>query len=143
MIETDWLAECLFMFGGYSIWCAQQGSFKSLLALLVCCALLEADQNPGKEATFLGRRINAARRDPKDKRPLRIYFLDNDSPRSLTERNCTLVGLNRIGRTARFFCSAPGKNTRLSRWMILVSSRQRNGICRLFMFTLLRISRRD
>jgi hypothetical protein len=100
--EVDWVAASLFMRSGQSIWCAKQGSFKSILALLFALALLDADQNPGKDVFFLGRKINVAPRDPKDKRPLRVHFLDNDSPRTLTETNCALVGLNQYRANGTF-----------------------------------------
>ncbi len=92
--ELDWTVESFFMFGGLSIWCAKQGSFKSILSLLLALALLQADQNPDTDVRFLGRPVKAVPRITGDKRPLRVYFLDNDSPRTLTENNCSLVGLD-------------------------------------------------
>ena len=90
---VEWIADRFAMHHGLSEWVAERGSFKSILATMFAHALLQADKTETGEGTFLGRAIRS-KFDPSDKRPLRVYYVDNEGPKELTQRNCLRVGLD-------------------------------------------------
>ena len=97
----EWIVDRMFRHRGVSEICAEQGSFKSILALFLSRALMEASKNSDGEGTFLGRRVRTNFGNG-DSRPLVIYYIDNDSPKSLTKKNCLRIGINQETNTGTF-----------------------------------------
>jgi hypothetical protein len=89
----DWLVDRLIRRRGLTIFAAEQGSFKSILALFLSHALMQSNKDPLGSSEFLGRKV-CTRFGETDKRPFRIYYIDLDSPKGLTKKNCLRIGLD-------------------------------------------------
>jgi hypothetical protein len=89
--DDDWLVERMIRRRGLALLAAKQGSFKSILALFLARALMESNTKSAVE--FLGRKVTTQFGD-RDNRPLQIYFIDLDSPKNLTRKNCIRVGID-------------------------------------------------
>lgn len=86
--DSEWIVDRVIRRRGLSIFCAEQGSFKTILAQFLVQSLLA---NRTGESKFLGRPVQTVFGD--DPRPLKIYFIDLDSPKGLTKTNCLCVGI--------------------------------------------------
>ncbi len=95
----DWLVDAVIRRHGLTLLAAKQGSFKSLLALFLSRALMESNKKGATE--FLGRKVMTQFGDG-DKRPLQIYFVDLDSPKNLTRKNCIRIGIDEKSNDGTF-----------------------------------------
>jgi len=96
--ESQWIVDRMIRRHGLSIFCAEQGSFKTILLQFLVRALL---LNRTVESEFLGRKVQTVFGD--DPRPLKIYYLDLDSPKSLTRNNCLCIGIDAQTNSTRSF----------------------------------------
>jgi hypothetical protein len=97
----DWLVDRMIRRRGLTIFAAEQGSFKSLLALFLSQSLMKSSHNLFGGGKFLGRQVRT-NFDDADKRPLRIYYIDLDSPKSLTQKNCLRIGIDEKSNDGTF-----------------------------------------
>ena len=97
----DWLVDRMIRRRGVTIFAAEQGSFKSLLALFMAQAFMKSSNNLFGGGQFLGRQVCTKFNDA-DNRPFRIYYIDLDSPKSLTQKNCLRIGIDEKSNDGTF-----------------------------------------